>query len=86
MISHASTTSAGTTMTTKDTIFCFRELLRVLGVFFLDGVAISLSFNHDLNVSIWGHVAGQALLNLFCLLRTPYCLLFLIKGPHCKTC
>jgi hypothetical protein len=31
-------------MTTMETIFCFRELFRILEVFFLDGAGIGLSF------------------------------------------
>ena len=44
MTSHARTISAGTTMTTMETIFCFRELLLILDVFFLDGTDMCWSF------------------------------------------
>jgi hypothetical protein len=37
-------------MTRKETIFCFRELFRVIEFFFLDGVAMSLSLRNTLSV------------------------------------
>ncbi len=43
--SQATTTKAGTTITTTDTILCFSEPLRFFTAFFFDEDAIVLSFH-----------------------------------------